>query len=92
MASLRSERDDDDMLWPGIRAMGNVASGSDQATQVLVDSGGLAVLLKLLRHPRIRIQKEVFWALSNVSAGTVPQKQVQDGSRLYLYDSFFLFV
>ena len=72
-----SERDDDVILWPGMRVTGNIASGSNAATQVIVDSGGLPVLRKLLHHPRIRVQKEVYWALSNVAAGTVAQKEVQ---------------
>ena len=86
---LCSERDDDDLLWPSMRAVGNIVSGSDQATQVVVDGGGLAVLLKLLHQPHIPVQREVFWILSNISAGNVAQKQVQDRDDLYLYDPLF---
>ena len=79
------------MLQAGMRVMGNITSGNDQATQVVVDNGGLDVLLKLVHYPRDRIQKEVFWALSNVAAGTIAQKQVQngDGNALRLYDSLY---
>lgn len=72
-----SHYDDDAILLAGMRATGNIASGNDQATQVVVDSGGLAPLLRLLDWPRVHVRKEVFWTLSNIAAGTVEQKKVQ---------------
>ena len=55
--------------------MGNIVSGSDVQTQMAIDAGVLAVLLRLMRHPKSSVQKEAAWALSNIAAG--PCKQIQ---------------
>ena len=50
------------MYWslpqtPSLRAVGNIVTGSDHQTQIVLESGALRVFLSLLRHPRSNIQK-----------------------------------
>ena len=42
---------------PSLRAVGNIATGSDHQTQIILDNGALRSFLTLLRHPRSNIQK-----------------------------------
>ncbi len=44
---------------PALRAVGNIVTGSDQQTQLVLDAGVLQHMEKLLRHPRTNIQKVV---------------------------------
>uniref|UniRef100_A0A672FAK0 Importin subunit alpha n=1 Tax=Salarias fasciatus TaxID=181472 RepID=A0A672FAK0_SALFA len=63
------------IVAPALRTVGNIVSGSDAQTQVVIDAGFLEVLPKLLRHSKSSVQKEAAWALSNIAAG--PSKQIQ---------------
>jgi hypothetical protein len=60
---------------PALRAVGNIAQGTDHQTQMVLDSGALSHFAALLRHPKRKIRKEACWTLSNITAGTVPQIQ-----------------
>ena len=42
---------------PSLRAVGNIVTGSDQQTQLVLDYGVLKHFEMLLRHPRSNIQK-----------------------------------
>ena len=43
-----------------LRAVGNVATGSDEQTQVVLDHGALHSLLKLINHPKEKVNKVSF--------------------------------
>ena len=60
---------------PALRCIGNIVSGSDTQTQVVIDADVLAVLPELLRHTKPSVQKEAAWALSNIAAGSCLQIQ-----------------
>eukprot|EP00300_Choanocystis_sp_HF-7_P004422 c13412_g1_i1.p1 GENE.c13412_g1_i1~~c13412_g1_i1.p1 ORF type:complete len:163 (+),score=24.84 c13412_g1_i1:361-849(+) len=58
---------------PALRTVGNIATGDDQQTAVLLETGCLATLSSLLSHKRNSVVKEVCWCLSNITAGTSEQ-------------------
>ena len=60
-------------LSPTLRTLGNIVTGADEHTQVVVDNGGVGALCTVLRHEKKNIRKEAVWALSNISAGTPAQ-------------------
>jgi HEAT repeat protein len=60
---------------PALRAVGNIATGTDRETQSIIDAGGLALLRNLLNHTKTLIVREACWAISNVTAGTPEQLQ-----------------
>jgi len=62
-------------LQPALRVIGNVATGSDQHTDVVVQCGILNHMPALLSHTKSSIRKEALWLLSNVAAGTKAQLQ-----------------
>ncbi|KAK8376803.1 hypothetical protein O3P69_010016 [Scylla paramamosain] len=64
------------VVYPSIRALGTVVSGTDSQTEAALDAGMLAPLHTILKESReARRTKEATWALSNITAGTVEQIQ-----------------
>uniref|UniRef100_A0A8C5DHJ3 Importin subunit alpha n=1 Tax=Gouania willdenowi TaxID=441366 RepID=A0A8C5DHJ3_GOUWI len=63
------------VLYPPLRSIGNIVSGSDLQTQMVIDAGVLTILPRLMRHHKASVQKEATWALSNIAAG--PCRQIQ---------------
>ncbi len=68
-----------DLVWriffrfvPTRCVAGNIVTGDDSLTEVLVQAGILPKLTLLLSHARTNICKEAAWALSNITAGFVP--------------------
>lgn len=55
--------------------MGNIVTGSDKQTQMVLDSHALDHLPQLLMNPKANIQKEASWMLSNITAGQTGQIQ-----------------
>lgn len=60
---------------PSLRAIGNIVTGTDEQTQIVIDSGALAAFPGLLSHHKNNIQKEAAWTISNITAGR--QNQIQ---------------
>lgn len=61
------------IILPGVRALGNFVTGEDTETQTVLDSGVLPHLHQLLDHEDAAIRKESCWTLSNICAGTTNQ-------------------
>ena len=59
-----------------LRAVGNIVTGDDVQTQVIINSSALPCLLHLLSSPKESIRKEACWAISNITAGNREQIQV----------------
>jgi hypothetical protein len=60
---------------PALRSIGNIVTGDDLQTQVVIASGALAALRSLLSSPKDGIRKEACWSISNITAGSPPQIQ-----------------
>jgi len=63
------------VLTPVLRSTGNIVTGTDAQTQMVIDSGALKCFKALLTHDKTSIQKEAAWTLSNITAGTSSQIQ-----------------
>lgn len=61
---------------PALRTIGNIVTGNDDQTQVVLRYGALPSLHMLLSSPRKSIRKETCWTLSNITAGNRDQIQV----------------
>ena len=72
------------MLVPALRTVGNIVTGDDLQTQVIINCGALPCLLNLLTTSHKKsIKKEACWTISNITAGT----KEQVGSLLACYAS-----
>lgn len=60
---------------PALRSVGNIVTGDDLQTQVVLASGALPALLSLLGSPKEGIRKEACWTVSNITAGSPQQIQ-----------------
>lgn len=58
-----------------LRVIGNVLTGDEHPTQIVIDLGILPILYRLLDSPRKSITKEACWSISNITAGTLSQVQ-----------------
>jgi HEAT repeat protein len=64
------------VLVPALRTVGNIVTGDDLQTQVIINCGALGCLLHLLTTSQKKsIKKEAFWTISNITAGTKEQIQ-----------------
>uniref|UniRef100_A0A673XBV5 Importin subunit alpha n=1 Tax=Salmo trutta TaxID=8032 RepID=A0A673XBV5_SALTR len=64
-----------DVNTAALRAVGNIVTGTDEQTQVVLNCDALGHFPSLLTHPKEKINKEAVWFLSNITAGN--QQQVQ---------------
>ena len=58
-----------------LRIVGNIVTGDDLQTQLVVSIGALQSLHPLLSSDHKSIRKEACWVISNITAGTVAQIQ-----------------
>jgi hypothetical protein len=64
------------VLVPALRTVGNIVTGNDMQTQVVINCGALHCLLTLLTaNHKKSIKKEACWTISNITAGTKEQIQ-----------------
>lgn len=64
------------VVSPALRAVGNIVTGDDIQTQVILNCSALPCLLHLLSSPKESIKKEACWTVSNITAGNRAQIQV----------------
>ncbi len=58
---------------PCLRVLGNITTGTDDQTQIVIDSKALVGLKALLASPHKSLRKESCWVLSNIAAGAAHQ-------------------
>ena len=59
------------VLVPALRTVGNIVTGDDMQTQIIINCGALPCLLNLLTTSHKKsIKKEACWTISNITAGT----------------------
>eukprot|EP01061_Rhynchopus_euleeides_P018597 TRINITY_DN3075_c0_g1_i10.p1 TRINITY_DN3075_c0_g1~~TRINITY_DN3075_c0_g1_i10.p1 ORF type:complete len:503 (+),score=91.17 TRINITY_DN3075_c0_g1_i10:68-1576(+) len=64
------------IVTPALRTIGNIVTGSDQQTQLLLDAGALSAIRTLMTNSTASLcLKECCWALSNITAGSRSQIQ-----------------
>ncbi|KAE8279858.1 Importin subunit alpha-5 Karyopherin subunit alpha-1 [Larimichthys crocea] len=64
------------VVSPALRAVGNIVTGDDLQTQVILNCSALQSLLHLLSSPKESIKKEACWTISNITAGNRAQIQM----------------
>merc|ERR1711977_260866 len=64
------------VLIPALRTVGNIVTGNDMQTQIIINCGALNCLLQLLtNYNKKSIKKESCWTISNITAGNKDQIQ-----------------
>jgi len=58
---------------PALRTVGNIVTGDDMQTQMVINAGVLPCLLALLNSDQRGIKKEACWTVSNITAGNHTQ-------------------
>jgi len=61
------------IVIPSMRTIGNLVTGTDETTQMLIDMGLIRLLDELSTHQSKMVRKEVCWTISNITAGTPEQ-------------------
>ncbi|QCD98427.1 importin subunit alpha-2 [Vigna unguiculata] len=65
------------VLIPALRTVGNIVTGDDLQTQIIINHQALSRLLNLLANNyKKSIKKEACWTISNITAGN--KQQIQD--------------
>ncbi|KAG4916811.1 hypothetical protein JHK87_054368 [Glycine soja] len=65
------------VLIPALRTVGNIVTGDDLQTEVIINHQALSRLLNLLTNNyKKSIKKEACWTISNITAGNKKQIQV----------------
>lgn len=73
--SVMCRHDSSSIVKAALRAVGNIVTGDDVQTQVILNSGALPHILKLLLCDKESIRKEASWTISNITAGNRQQIQ-----------------
>jgi len=60
---------------PALRTIGNIVTGDDNQTQIMLNERPLPALLGTLSCQRKSLRKEACWTISNITAGTSEQIQ-----------------
>eukprot|EP00271_Cylindrocystis_brebissonii_P017110 TRINITY_DN430_c1_g2_i1.p1 TRINITY_DN430_c1_g2~~TRINITY_DN430_c1_g2_i1.p1 ORF type:complete len:535 (-),score=133.91 TRINITY_DN430_c1_g2_i1:2476-4080(-) len=64
------------VLIPALRTVGNIVTGDDVQTQIIIQNNALPCLLTLLNNNHKKsIKKEACWTISNITAGNKEQIQ-----------------
>ena len=64
------------VLIPALRTVGNIVTGDDMQTQIIINCQALPCLLNLLQNNHKKsIKKEACWTISNITAGNPDQIQ-----------------
>ncbi|CAA3007593.1 importin subunit alpha [Olea europaea subsp. europaea] len=78
------------VLIPALRTVGNIVTGDDIQTQVIIENRALPCLLNLLtQNHKKSIKKEACWTISNITAGNKDQIQVKENRAVKRYNNKF---
>ena len=75
LVELLSTHESPKVQTPALRTIGNIVTGDDLQTDVVINLEALPVLLALLNSPKKGIRKEACWTISNITAGNRDQIQ-----------------
>lgn len=75
--------DSHSIVKAALRAVGNIVTGDDVQTQVILNSGALPHILHLLSSEKESIRKEASWTISNITAGNRQQIQAVIDAQIF---------
>lgn len=75
LVELLSFRTCNNVISAALRAVGNIVTGDDAQTQVILNCNALPALHQLLTFEKDTIVKEACWTISNIAAGNMQQIQ-----------------
>lgn len=75
LVELLSYRTCNNVISAALRAVGNIVTGDDAQTQVILNCNALPALHQLLTFEKDTIVKEACWTISNIAAGNMQQIQ-----------------
>ena len=78
------------VITPALRVVGNLATGSDVQTDILLQHDLLPALLNLMQNPRRGVRKEACWTVSNITAG--PPGQIDEVMRANIFPTLIEFL
>jgi hypothetical protein len=61
------------LVQPALRALGNIVTGTDDQTEIVLQCNCLDPMVALCDNPKKVIRKEAMWMLSNITAGNPRQ-------------------
>lgn len=66
-----------------MRAVGNIVTGNDNQTQLILNCNALPCILQLLSSQKETIRKEACWTISNIAAGNRQQIQAVIDAQIF---------
>ena len=75
LVELLSYRSCNNVISSALRAVGNIVTGDDAQTQVILNCNALPALHQLLTFEKDSVVKEACWTISNIAAGNMQQIQ-----------------
>lgn len=66
-----------------LRAVGNIVTGNDNQTQLILNCNALPCILQLLSSQKETIRKEACWTISNIAAGNRQQIQAVIDAQIF---------
>jgi len=58
---------------PSIRVLGNITTGTDAETQMVINAGGIEALKHAMQGPYVGLRKDACWAMSNITVENIDQ-------------------
>lgn len=80
---FKHRHDSHSIVKAALRAVGNIVTGDDVQTQVILNSGALPHILHLLSSEKESIRKEASWTISNITAGNRQQIQAVIDAQIF---------
>lgn len=75
LVELLGYRQCNNVVSAALRAVGNIVTGDDAQTQIILNCNALPALYSLLHAEKDTIVKEACWTISNIAAGNMQQIQ-----------------
>eukprot|EP00042_Codosiga_hollandica_P035024 m.255473 g.255473 ORF g.255473 m.255473 type:complete len:520 (+) comp54542_c1_seq7:720-2279(+) len=72
LVKILEDVDSPEVQFEATWALTNIASGSSEQTEVVIDSNAIGVFMRLIHSPHPNVQEQAIWAIGNI-AGDSPQ-------------------
>ncbi|CAO1363292.1 unnamed protein product [Diamesa serratosioi] len=83
LVELLGHRSCNNVISAALRAVGNIVTGDDSQTQVVLNCNALPAIYQLLHAEKETIIKEACWTISNIAAGNMDQIQAVIDAKIF---------